>query len=84
MPVHSDAAQFAVVTEFGKPVEVITKPGLRLPPYQSIRTFDRRLFTYGRPAGEFLSLKKPRLSLRARSYGVSLTRESFSRPSSIA
>ena len=54
-----DAAQYVVVTEFGKPVQVITKPGLRLkPPYQSVHTFDRRLFTYGRPASEFLSLEK--------------------------
>lgn len=54
-----DAAQYTVVTEFGKPVEVITKPGLRfMLPYQSIHTFDRRLFIYQRPAGEFLSLEK--------------------------
>jgi modulator of FtsH protease HflC len=54
-----DAAQYAVVTEFGKPVQVITEPGLRfMLPYQSINTFDRRLFIYSRPAGEFLSLEK--------------------------
>jgi modulator of FtsH protease HflC len=54
-----DAAQYAVVTEFGKPVQVITEPGLSLKlPYQSVHTFDRRLFAYGRPASEFLSLEK--------------------------
>ena len=54
-----DAAQYAVVTEFGKPVLVITEPGLSLKlPYQSVHTFDRRLFAYGRPASEFLSLEK--------------------------
>ena len=54
-----DAAQYAVVTEFGKPVQVITEPGLSFKlPYQSVHTFDRRLFAYGRPASEFLSLEK--------------------------
>jgi membrane protease subunit HflC len=54
-----DASQYAVVTEFGKPIQVITDPGLRLKaPYQSVHTFDRRLFTYGRPASEFLTLEK--------------------------
>jgi membrane protease subunit HflC len=54
-----DAAQSAVVTEFGKPVQVITTPGLRFKlPYQSIRTFDNRLFLYTPPASEFLSLEK--------------------------
>jgi modulator of FtsH protease HflC len=54
-----DAAQYAVVTEFGKPVQVITEPGLSFKlPYQSVHTFDRRVFAYGRPASEFLSLEK--------------------------
>ncbi len=54
-----EAAQYAVVTEFGKPVQVITEPGLSFKlPYQSVHTFDRRLFAYGRPASEFLSLEK--------------------------
>ena len=58
-PFTVDAAQYVVVTEFGKPVQVITDPGLRFKlPYQSIHTFDRRLFTYWRPASEFLSLEK--------------------------
>ena len=54
-----DAAQYAVLTEFGKPVQVITEPGLSFKlPYQSVHTFDRRVFAYGRPASEFLSLEK--------------------------
>lgn len=54
-----DAGQYAVVTEFGKPVQVVTDPGLRFkPPYQSVRMFDRRIFTYRSPASEFLSLEK--------------------------
>jgi membrane protease subunit HflC len=54
-----DAGQYAVVTEFGKPVQVITEPGLGFKrPYQSVHTFDRRLFTYRPPVSEFLSLEK--------------------------
>jgi modulator of FtsH protease HflC len=54
-----DAGQYAVVTEFGKPIQVVTDPGLRFkPPYQSVHTFDRRLFTYSPAASEFLSLEK--------------------------
>jgi modulator of FtsH protease HflC len=54
-----DAAAFAVVTEFGKPVQVVTTPGLRFKlPYQSVHTFDSRLFTDTPPASEFLSLEK--------------------------
>jgi len=53
------AAQYALVTEFGKPVQVIATPGLGFKlPYQSVRTFDRRLFVYTPPASEFLTLEK--------------------------
>ena len=38
---------------------MITEPGLSFKlPYQSVHTFDRRVFAYGRPASEFLSLEK--------------------------
>ena len=51
--------RYAVVTEFGKPVQVVTEPGLRFKfPYQSVHTFDRRLFAYTPPATEFLTLEK--------------------------
>jgi membrane protease subunit HflC len=51
--------EFALVTEFGKPVQVIKAPGLAAKfPYQTIRKFDRRLFVYTPPASEFLTLEK--------------------------
>lgn len=53
------SAQYALVTEFGRPVQVIDKPGLGFKlPYQSVRTFDRRLFVYTPPASEFLTREK--------------------------
>ena len=54
-----DTGEYALVTEFGKPVQVITTPGLRFKlPYQSVRTFDIRLFAYTPAATEFLTLEK--------------------------
>jgi membrane protease subunit HflC len=54
-----DQAEYAVVTEFGEPVQVATAPGLgRKLPYQSVQKFDRRLFVYTPPQGEFLTLEK--------------------------
>ena len=42
--------EYALVTEFGKPVQVVTAPGLRFKfPYQSVRTLDARLFVYAPP-----------------------------------
>jgi membrane protease subunit HflC len=53
------SAQFALVTEFGKPVQIVERPGLGFKlPYQSVRTFDRRLFVYTPPASEFLTREK--------------------------
>jgi membrane protease subunit HflC len=53
------AGEYAVVTEFGKPVQVVTTPGLRFKyPYQSIRTFDARVFAFTPSASEFLTLEK--------------------------
>src|ERR1700747_3172620 len=49
-----DSADYAIVTDFGKPTQVITAPGLRFKhPLQSVRTFDRRLFVYASPPSEF-------------------------------
>jgi membrane protease subunit HflC len=59
VPFVVDAGQYAIVTDFGKPTQVITSPGLgfrRL--YESVRTFDRRLFVYASPAAEFLTMEK--------------------------
>jgi membrane protease subunit HflC len=54
-----DRAQDAIVTDFGKPTQVITAPGLHVKyPYQSVQTFDHRLFVYPAPASEFLTLEK--------------------------
>jgi modulator of FtsH protease HflC len=54
-----DTGEFALVTEFGKPVRVVREPGLRFKyPYQSVRGFDARLFAYSPAATEFLTLEK--------------------------
>src|SRR5262249_41154798 len=54
-----DSSEYAIVTEFGKPTQVITEPGLRAKyPYQNVRTFDHRLFVYAAPPSEFLTLEK--------------------------
>jgi modulator of FtsH protease HflC len=54
-----DTAEYAVVTQFGRPVQVITEPGLGVKlPYQSVNKFDNRLFVYAPPVSEFLTLEK--------------------------
>jgi modulator of FtsH protease HflC len=54
-----DTGEYALVTEFGKPVQVITTAGLRFKlPYQSVRAFDGRLFVYTPAATEFLTVEK--------------------------
>src|SRR6516164_2669099 len=54
-----DKSQYAIVTEFGRPTQVINSPGLRVKfPYQSVRTIDRRLFVYASSPTEFLTLEK--------------------------
>src|SRR4249920_3995043 len=54
-----DAGEYALVTEFGNPIEAVTTPGLRFKlPYQSVRTFDIRLFAYTPASTEFLTLEK--------------------------
>ena len=54
-----DRSEYAIVTDFGKPTQVITAPGLWVKyPYQTVRTFDRRLFVYAAPPSEFLTLEK--------------------------
>lgn len=59
VPFVVDAGQYAIVTDFGKPTQVITSPGLRFRRvYESVRTLDRRLFVYASPAVEFLTLEK--------------------------
>jgi modulator of FtsH protease HflC len=54
-----ETGEYALVTEFGKPVQVITAPGLGFKyPYQTVRTFDSRLFAYTPANSEFLTLEK--------------------------
>jgi len=54
-----DTVDYAIVTEFGRPTQVITAPGLAFKhPWQSVRTIDRRLFVYAAPPSEFLTVEK--------------------------
>ena len=54
-----DSTQYAIVTDFGNPTQVVRSPGLGFKyPYQSVRTIDRRLFVYASPSSEFLTLEK--------------------------
>src|SRR5881397_3840453 len=54
-----DSADYAIVTDFGKPTQVITAPGLGFKhPLQSVRTFDHRLSVYAASPSEFLTLEK--------------------------
>jgi modulator of FtsH protease HflC len=54
-----DTAEYAVVTQFGAPVQVLREPGLGFKlPYQSVDRFDNRLFVYAPPLSEFLTLEK--------------------------
>src|SRR5437588_8525890 len=54
-----DSADYAIVTDFGKPTQVITGPGLGFKhPLQSVRTFDHRLSVYAASPSEFLTLEK--------------------------
>ncbi|MGH9769011.1 MAG: SPFH domain-containing protein, partial [Blastocatellia bacterium] len=42
-----DETQFAIVTQFGKPVRTITAAGLKLKwPWQSLLNFEKRLMVY--------------------------------------
>jgi membrane protease subunit HflC len=54
-----DTAEYAVVTQFGAPVQVLREPGLGFKlPYQNVDRFDKRLFVYAPPLSEFLTLEK--------------------------
>ena len=59
IPFVVDTTDYAIVTAFGKPTQVITSPGLGFRgAYESLRTLDRRLFVYVSPPAEFLTLEK--------------------------
>jgi len=56
-----DGGEFAVVTQFGRPVRVESTPGLKLKlpaPFQTVTRFDRRLFALVSSPREFLTLGK--------------------------
>jgi len=66
VPYTVDSTEVAVVTRFGKPVAVITEPGLRLKwPWEVRITFDRRLQTTAPPPYETLTRDKKNLLVDA-------------------
>jgi membrane protease subunit HflC len=59
LPFVVDATEYAIVTAFGKPTQVVTSPGLKFRrAYESVRKLDRRLFVYASPSAEFLTSEK--------------------------
>ena len=63
-----DATEYAVVTQFGNPVRVITSPGLyaKLPdPIQSVVQINNQLRVYNLPQTEFLTADKKNIILEA-------------------
>jgi membrane protease subunit HflC len=58
--------QFALITEFGKPVRTISEAGLHVKwPHQSARFFDKRLRVYNPRPSEFLTRDKKNLVLES-------------------
>ena len=63
-----DATEYAVVTQFGNPVRVITSPGLyaKMPdPIQSVVRINNQLRVYNLPQTEFLTADKKNIILEA-------------------
>lgn len=63
-----DATDYAIVTQFGQPVNVITTPGLyaKLPdPFQSVVRINRQLNVYNLPQTEFLTTDKKNIIVEA-------------------
>lgn len=63
-----DQTEYVVVTQFGRPVRAITKPGLnwKLPdPIQSIQRYDNRLMVYLPSRAEFLTRDKKNIVAEA-------------------
>lgn len=63
-----DATEYVVVTQFGNPVNVITRPGLyaKLPdPFQSVTRINNQLRVYNLPQTEFLTADKKNIVLEA-------------------
>ncbi len=57
--------EFALVTQFGKPIRTVTEAGLRFkaPLLHQVQLFDRRLRVYNPPRSEFLTKDKKNLSI---------------------
>lgn len=54
-----DETQYAIVTQFGKPVRTLTSAGLKLKwPWQSLLNFEKRLLLYNPRPSEFLTKDK--------------------------
>jgi regulator of protease activity HflC (stomatin/prohibitin superfamily) len=54
-----DGTEYAIVTDFGNPTQVVRSPGLGfIYPYQSVRSIDRQVFVYASPSSEFLTLEE--------------------------
>ena len=51
-----DQTEQALITQFGRPVRVVDKPGLhvKMPMVQTVITFDNRLLMYGQPSEEVI------------------------------
>lgn len=63
-----DTTEYAIVVQFGQPVQAITEPGLyfKLPdPIQSVIRLDRRLQVYNLPQAEFLTGDKKNILVEA-------------------
>ncbi len=59
-----DQTESVIVTEFGRPVRLFERPGLHFKwPYQSARSFDRRLQLDAPPAREMLTKDKKNLEV---------------------
>jgi membrane protease subunit HflC len=60
IPYVVEATEYAVRTRFGRPVAVVTKPGLhaRVPLVDDVARLDARLLYFDPPAGEFLTNDK--------------------------
>ena len=57
--------EFALVTQFGKPIRTVTEAGLKakVPFLHQVQFFDRRLRVYNPPRSEFLTMDKKNLSI---------------------
>jgi len=62
--VFVDESEFAIITQFGRPIETIAEAGLHLKaPYQSALRIDRRVQIYNPRPSEFLAAEKKNVDL---------------------